>query len=242
MVFPRIAVAAAVCVVMTFPSYVLAEDLKAAALEIEEALHKTPSIDNGRRVYATCAVCHMPEGWGTQDGAYPQIAGQLSGVIIKQLADFRARNRDNPLMFPFSIQSTLGGVQEIADVAAYIEKLPMTAANGIGPGADLVRGKALYQENCVDCHGDHGQGDDDKHIPLIYGQHFNYLVRQFEWVKSGKRRNADKKMVEQIQEFTRDDMMAVLDYVSRMNPPAEKLAAPGWSNPDFPRYVRPMAR
>jgi len=242
MAFPRVAMATAFFLVVALPPSALAQDPKAAALEVERALEKTPNLENGRRVYSTCAVCHLPEGWGTQDGVYPQIAGQLSGVIIKQLADFRARNRDNPLMFPFSIQGTLGGVQEMADVAAYIERLPMTAANGIGSGLDLPRGKALYEQNCVDCHGEHGEGDRSKYTPLIYGQHYNYLVRQFRWVKSGKRRNADKEMAKQIQAFTPEDIAAVLDYVSRIQPPSEKLAEPGWSNPDFPRYVRPVVR
>ena len=32
--------------------------------EYEQALELTPSVENGRRVYRTCAVCHTPEGWG----------------------------------------------------------------------------------------------------------------------------------------------------------------------------------
>ena len=97
----------------------------------------------GAKVYITCAVCHSPEGWGSPDGDYPQIAGQLYTVIIKQLADIRARNRDNPLMYPFSVPRILGGAQEMADVAAYVSRLPMTADNGKGPGTDLELGKRL---------------------------------------------------------------------------------------------------
>jgi hypothetical protein len=29
-----------------------------------------------------------------------------------------------------------------------------------------------------------------------------------------------------------------LDYTSRLRPPASKLADAGWTNPDFPMYVR----
>jgi hypothetical protein len=29
-----------------------------------------------------------------------------------------------------------------------------------------------------------------------------------------------------------------LDYVSRLRPPADKLAEPGWTNPDFPKFAR----
>ena len=209
-----------------------------AAREVEKAIHLMPDVENGKKVYLVCAVCHTPEGWGTADGRYPQIAGQLASVTIKQLADIRARNRDNPTMRPFTSPQLLGGPQEIADVAAYIEQLPMNPQNGVGPGRDLEYGEKLYRENCVDCHGDRGEGDSDEHIPAIYGQHYRYLMRQFEWIRIGKRRNADKEMMEQIHAFTPRDQSAVLDYTSRLRPPAERLATPGWRNPDFPKYSR----
>ncbi|KAA6184111.1 c-type cytochrome [Thiohalocapsa marina] len=209
-----------------------------AQAEYDEVMSRQPNLENGRRAYLTCAVCHLPEGWGSVDGSYPQIAGQLRTVIIKQLADFRAGNRANPLMYPFSVPGILGGPQEMADVAAYVAQLPMTPHNGIGPGADLDLGRRLYEENCVDCHGAAGEGDTDKHIPAIAGQHYAYLMRQFDDIRDGRRRNSDPEMVEQIQGFTPAQQSAVLDYTARLRPPAEKLAADGWVNPDFPHYVR----
>jgi cytochrome c553 len=210
-----------------------------AMAEYDEALKLTPDLDNGRKVYLTCAVCHLPEGWGSADGAYPQIAGQIHTVIIKQLADIRARNRNNPLMYPFSVPRILGGPQNIADVAAYVAQLPMTPDNGLGPGVDLELGEKLYEENCVKCHGDVGQGDEKEHMPAIAGQHYRYLMRQFDMIRLGRRKNADSKMVKQIQGFSPREQSAVLDYTSRLKPPADRIAEPGWQNPDFPKYARP---
>lgn len=209
-----------------------------SAAEVESALLLTPDVANGKKVYLTCSVCHRPEGWGTLDGTYPQVAGQLRSVIIKQLADIRARNRDNPTMRPFTSPQTLGGAQDIADVAAYIASLPMNPRNGVGPGTDLQHGELLYKENCVDCHGQQGEGHQQDHIPLIQGQHYLYLKRQFEWIRIGRRRNADSKMIKQIKRFSPRDVSAVMDYTSRLRPPAHKLAQPGWVNPDFPNYHR----
>ncbi|MET0050044.1 MAG: c-type cytochrome [Candidatus Thiodiazotropha sp.] len=218
---------------------VLATPAEDAMREYEEAMKLTPNLENGKKVYRICAVCHTPEGWGLESGAYPQLAGQLRTVLIKQLADIRARNRDNPTMLPFTSPQLLGGIQEIADVTAYIESLPMTPHNGVGPGIDLEWGEQLYKDNCTECHGDHGEGNMQDHIPVIYGQHYRYLLRQFEWIKSERRRNADRKMVKQIHGFTHRDIRAVLDYVSRIKPPEQKLAEPGWHNPDFPDFARP---
>ena len=203
---------------------------------LKKAIHLTPDIDNGREVYRLCAICHMPEGWGMKNGNYPQVAGQHSTVTIKQLADILALNRDNPTMFPFTQENLKP--QDLADVAAYLARQPMTPDNGLGPGTDLDHGKRLYEENCVDCHRSNGEGIKAKHMPLIQGQHYNYLVRQFKWIRDGKRRNANKEMVKQIQGFTDRDISAVMDYTSRLKPPAERLATPGWQNPDFPGFVR----
>ena len=201
--------------------------------EQDEALHLTPNHENGIEVYEVCSACHQLNGWGLDDGTFPQIAGQHYTVIIKQLADIRALNRDNPTMYPFALPSEIGGSQSIADVAEYISKLPMNPNNGVGAGDDLEHGAQLYKDNCVRCHGENGEGDNEKFYPRIHGQHYNYLVRQYQWIKDGKRRNANPDMVQQIQTFTERDTLAVLDYVSRLKPPAEMVADPDWVNPDF---------
>ena len=231
--------AASIVTLASLAGPVMATPADDAMQEYERALSLTPNPENGKKIYRTCAVCHTPEGWGLESGAYPQVAGQLHTVIIKQLADIRARNRDNPTMFPFTSPQLLGGAQEIADVAAYISQLPMSPHNGVGLGNDLALGEQLYKDNCTECHGENGEGIGEDHIPAIYGQHYRYLLRQFEWIKMERRRNADKKMVKQIHGFSHRDIRAVLDYVSRIRPPAEKVAQPGWTNPDFPKFARP---
>jgi cytochrome c553 len=202
--------------------------------EREQAMALTPNLENGRKVYESCAICHTPMGWGMQRGRYPQIAGQHPNVIIKQLTDIRQGNRDNPTMLPFAQMSVLGGPQNIADVAAYVAKLPMTANNSTGPGRDLEHGKALYKEHCTKCHGESGEGNDKEFQPRIQGQHYEYLLRQFRWIKNGKRRNADATMVKQVKGFSERDIAAVVDYTSRLHPPKELTVPPNWRNPDFP--------
>jgi len=196
-------------------------------------------MENGRSVYEVCAVCRQPEGWGTPDGDYPQIAGQNGSVTIKRLAGIRARNRDNPTMNPFTLLEC-STAQQIADVSAYVGCFPMNPNNGVGAGDELAHGEKLYVEYCAECHGDHGEGSAEMHMPLIQGQHYLYLVRQFDWIRGGKRRNADPEMVAQIQSFTLRDVAAIMDYMSRLRPPPERVGAPDYRNPDFPNFRRPQ--
>jgi cytochrome c553 len=203
--------------------------------EVAAALRLTPNLKNGLRVYEVCAACHTPEGGGNRDGSVPVVAGQHRTVIIKQLADIRAGNRDVPDMFPFAAPKTLGGVQSIADVAGYISRLPLSADSQPGPGKNLERGGRLYRTHCLRCHGAGGEGNGERFYPRIQGQHYAYLVRQFIRIRDGVRRNANAEMVSQIKGFSSADMTAVLDYVSRLKPGPGRVAPKGWKNPDFKR-------
>ncbi len=206
--------------------------------EQDEALHLQADIENGLDVYEVCSACHLPEGWGTEDGTFPQLAGQHRGVLIKQMADIRAGNRDNPTMYPFALPESIGDAQALADVTEYIQKLKMNPENGKGPWKpgtpEHAKGEQLYKDNCTRCHGDRGEGIPDKFYPRIEGQHYKYMVRQFEWIRDGKRRNANPDMVKQISEFSDDDMKQVINYVSWIQVPKEDLApSANWRNPDF---------
>ncbi len=85
------------------------------------------------------------------------------------------------------------------------------------------------------CHGENGEGSNEKfYPPRIQGQHYEYLLRQYVWIKEGKRRNANPDMMKQIEWMTERDTKAVLDYVSRQKPPADMVGDPDWVNPpDF---------
>ncbi len=214
-----------------------AKEWNAAGGEKDVAMKLIPDRENGIEVYEVCSACHLLEGWGRKDGTFPMLAGQHREVLIKQLSDIRALNRDNPTMYPFALKEAIGDEQAITDVTDYISKLPMNPDNGKGEWAEgtpeFAQGKKLFADNCTQCHGDNGEGIHEKFYPKIQGQHYEYMLRQFEWIRDGKRRNANPDMIKQIKEFSDKDMKMVINYVSRIKVPAEDLAPLGWQNPDY---------
>jgi len=189
---------------------------------------------NGKDDYHTCALCHTPQGWGTENGYYPQLSGQHPNVLIKQLIDIKLRNRAVPTMIPFSDEIFDKGHQNVADVVSYIASLPMSPKNSVGKGDNIKQGKELYAQQCESCHGANAEGNNEKNYPLLQGQHYRYLLRQMQWIKQGIRKNGDEKMRRDISAFSSTDMQAVADYISRIKPDKNKVAeSPDWKNPDF---------
>jgi cytochrome c553 len=204
-----------------------------AGKEFDKALTLTPDVANGLAIYRECAACHEPEGWGRTTGSVPQIAGQHRRVLIKQLADFRAGNRDAVLMVPYATVEAIGGTQALADVTEYISTLEISVENGKGPGEALPLGEQLYKDKCMECHGANGEGSNDDLAPRIQAQHYKYMMRQFNWIRSGKRRNVSEEMNSIALALTQDEISAVLDFVSRLQPEEELIAPADWKNPDF---------
>jgi cytochrome c553 len=190
-----------------------------------EALELKGDATNGEAAYEVCSACHLPSGAGRPDGTFPQLAGQHTSVLIKQIADIRAGRRDNPIMYPFA--TTLVDPQELADVAAYLQTLPIPTGNGRGPGTDLAKGEELYKRDCVQCHGDQGQGSAEKFYPVLAGQHYEYMLRQIRDIASLRRRNANPDMVKVVKAYQDAELQAVVDYMSRLSWPERSKAGGG---------------
>ncbi len=174
----------------------------------EQALKLESNLDNGKNGYRLCASCHLDNGMGKENGSFPVIASQHKSVIIKQLKDIQNKYRQNP--------DTIGGVQAIADIAGYIQTLPIVGDNGNGSGDKLDNGKALYQNNCIGCHGFEGQGDATNSFPKIKNQHYKYLLRQLQWIRDGYRTNSNPDMLSLIKNMSDQQLSDLADYISRL--------------------------
>lgn len=180
-----------------------------------QALRAKGDVVRGEISFEVCQGCHRAGALGRADGSYPRLAGQHDTVLIKQMTDVRAGRRHNPRMLPFVDKHVLSP-QDIADVAVYLQTLPVPPDNGKGPGNALALGKKLYEKDCARCHGGKGEGDGDRFYPRLSGQHFNYLQRESVDIRDGVRLNSYPKMVRVIKRYSDAEIAAVSDYISRL--------------------------
>jgi len=181
-------------------------------------LNRPGDVAKGKISYEICRGCHKADGAGKSRSGYPQLAGQHPSVLIKQMVDVRAGRRDSPKMHPF-IEHDVVANDELADIAAYLHSLPVPADNGKGDGRLLELGRHLYQRDCADCHGRHGEGQGQKFYPRVAGQHYEYLYRETLESRDKGRRNSNPEMVRLLKDYVDSDVAAVSDYMSRLVPP-----------------------
>jgi cytochrome c553 len=188
--------------------------------ELKEALAAKGDPQRGQAAFEPCQGCHRSDASGRVSGAYPRLSGQHAQVLMKQIADIRAGRRANPKMEPF-IDDHILTPFDIADIAVYLEALPVSSGNGKGPGTGIARGKQLYEKDCTQCHGAQGEGNASKFYPMVAAQHYRYLLREVRFIRDGDRRNSNPDMVSVIKGYSMTDMEAVADYMAQFPPVAK---------------------
>jgi cytochrome c553 len=189
--------------------------------ELQDALQLKPDLEHGRALYDTCAACHQSHGGGEPDSAIPSIAAQHYGVVIEQLANFRAEARWDLRMVAFTAEHRLTGPQDLADVAAYIAALPPYPSPEVGPGDRTAVGGQVYARVCQSCHGAQGEGSGAMRYPRLSGQHFSYLVRRMRARPASERPKPSFDHAALLAVLPDSDIVAVADYLSRITPARE---------------------
>jgi cytochrome c553 len=152
-----------------------------------------------------------------QSRHFPVTAGQHFRVLAMALVRFRHGHASTHGMQYFSDAHRLTGAQDVADVAAYIAALQPPSPVGTGSGLSLKEGARVYLRYCESCHGATGVGDAGRPVLRLAGQHYRYLLRQFDAPTAD-----DSVHAKRIQQLTARDRAAVADYLARLLPPAPK--------------------
>lgn len=174
----------------------------------------------GKAKAAACASCHGADG-NSANPEWPKLAGQHDKYLAKQLANFKAGERSNPMMSPMAAPLS---DQDMADIAAYFAG--QTQNGGKADPALVDAGEKLYRGGnatsgvaaCMACHGPNGMGNPQANFPRLSGQHAAYTVNQLKAFRAGQRTNDAGKMMQNIAaRMTDDEMKAVASYIEGLH-------------------------
>ena len=188
--------------------------------DIAATLALPGDVHRGKDAYAECQTCHRTDASGRSAFNIPRLSGQHASVLIKQLMDIRSGLRVNEDMREYMHDSDLT-LQDFADMAAYLQSLPVAGKIGQGPPELVPRGQALYASDCAGCHGEYGEGRAELFFPMLASQHYGYLLRELDLILSGERGNSNPAMPPILKNYSTDDKQALATYLAQLPAPGK---------------------
>jgi cytochrome c553 len=152
-----------------------------------------------------CGACHGQNG-EPQDKATPIIWGQQQSFLVKQLHDYKAGDRDNPVMSPLA-----KGIkqEELRKVAAYFAGKSWPTGHGGAAAASQPGGMAV----CSACHQPNFAGS--MAGPRLAGQSYEFLIAAMRSFADGSRTN-NLDMPRLMRELTDSQRDAMARYLSAL--------------------------
>ena len=133
---------------------------KFAALDIKQAAADPAARAAGQKLFLTyCAQCHSSDGAGSR--GFPNLTdGDWLYGGEPEVIKTTILNGRNGIMPPFG--AVLAG-EGAKDVAHYVRSLSGLAADDIR----VARGRPVFTQNCVACHGPDGKGNQQLGAPNL---------------------------------------------------------------------------
>ena len=175
-----------------------------------------PDLARGQAIATqVCSACHTVDGSrGTP--ANPILAGQHPEYIVKQLTEFKADKRQNPIMKGFASALSEEDMKNVAAFYASKQAKPGFAKdkNLVTLGERIYRGgiPAAQVAACAGCHSPSGAGI-PAHYPRIGGQHADYVEAQMVAFRSRARTNSPE-MTAMAERMSDREIKAVSDYIA----------------------------
>ena len=99
----------------------------------------------------------------------------------------------------------------------------LLSSGGAWAQADEARAKKIAGGSCFLCHGAQGESTSEV-FPRLAGQHSEYIAKQLDAFKSGKRKST--AMAEMVSKLTPDERTALGKYYEKMSVPREEAKEP----------------
>jgi cytochrome c553 len=201
--------------------------------EVTEVLSLTPDLEHGSGIFLQCAGCHASPSNGLPQGWVPNITGQHPAYLAKQLVDYRHSVRFGARMEPVAKGHSLHGLQDVADVVAFVAAQPAdwnrpSPSHGVA-GAD----RRFYRRGCSGCHGQTGEGSNSTFVPRIGGLNFAYLLRQMHDVVDGRRPNMEAQHLRALADLDLERLLGLSHYIAHLGAGGGAEGAPEVPSPSL---------
>ena len=166
----------------------------------------------GRQKAAVCAACHGADGNSTNP-LWPKLAEQTARYIYLQLRDFKEGRRKDPLMSPMAANLSR---EDMLDLGDYFSSQKMAPSGYKVDSAKVAEGKKIADNAlCPMCHlgGFSGQNE----IPVVAGQHYEYIVKQLKDFRARIRTNDAGSMTAYTQGLTDEQIDDLAQYITNLN-------------------------
>jgi len=204
-------------------SFLIAASLVATALtsvaQEASAPPAKPDVTKGEAIFSrVCVACHGPEG-NSVIALNPKLAQQHPQYLVKQLTEFKAGKRVNPIM---TGMAAMLSETDVKDIAYWLGSKKATP--GAAKDKDLVLlGEHIYRSGiadrqipaCAGCHSPNGAGIPDQY-PRLSGQNAEYAVAQLTAFRDGVRINS-LPMTQVAAKLNDREIKAVADYVAGLH-------------------------
>lgn len=198
------------------------------AMAASTAAAAAPSIiTQGDGAAIACASCHGVDGAGNAQAGFPVLAQLPPAHFTKQIADFKAGTRVDPIMTPIAMAMSAQDIE--ASSRHYASQArPRTGVATADP-AVVARGRNLAVNGawdrdvppCFKCHAVDGFGIEPA-FPPIAGQHAAYTASQLQGWRTGARSNDPQGLMKVIAEkLTDEEIQAVAEYLATIGSPGE---------------------
>lgn len=193
----------------------LALALATPLMAAEPAAPAKPDLAKGQATAQVCAACHSADGTRGIP-ANPILQGQHPEYLVKQLAEFKAGKRQNPIMQGMAAALSEEDMRNVA--AFYASK---QAEPGAATDKELVQlGEKIYRGGvaernipaCAGCHSPSGAGIPAQY-PRLSGQHAEYTASQLNAFRAGTRANS-AQMTGVAAKMNDREIKAVSDYIA----------------------------
>ncbi len=193
--------------------------LSATAMANEAKGPAKPDLAKGQeKSTQVCGACHTADG-SRGIPVNPILQGQHAEYLVKQLTEFKAGKRTNPVMSGMAATLSEEDMRNVAAFYASKQAKPGFAKNKdtVLLGEKIYRGGIAAKQvpACAGCHSPTGAGIPAQ-FPRLAGQHSDYTEAQLVAFRAGTRANAPQ-MLAIAARMSDKEIKAVADYMAGLH-------------------------